>query len=550
MGSPINHVCLNLLEATVSLYPANTDGSANVAAPIWAGSQAENLVVREQWLKHESRPTGRKHPKKHPLDAQYEISIDRVWLLQAADLNGFQTSHGQYVLDVVWIEEETNQWHRETFYGVTISSRSREPYDIERGHADKQIFDAESFTVDSGSGTVPSLSSTLPYTVKYVDATGSVDIYSYSESTKNFTAVASLSGRATLAYSPSDKSGTFDVTFDGAIYPCVQIDTGGVMRATAFRQQVPDNSRLPRIEFWYGGARLASITRQGAVYSSDLNAAQPQTGPSRFQLFANSILSATIAADGLVVAEWIEFHPSDISGIKLLAQIGSLDANSDGALIGIWPDDSGNGNSLTNGDPAIRYRQSVDGQPALEWLLPGTFPSGDTIKYKLTAEADIDPATMTALVVAKPRLSLLQKEFPIVGVWNASDTDIFQLQGSSVAAPSVMALNLAYRVATGREALAANLSTGWYLLEGEVNDDTIFNRVNGVQTSQGLTLPKQVTDVYPIVVGHQFKAFNLGGVVPVAFDGYMRAVLVFEGNPSAIEKAKCRNYLNDLYQIY
>ena len=67
---------------------------------------------------------------------QYEISIDRVWALPLSELAGFSPTNQTYVLEVIWTEEESQQWHRRRYYGVTIASRSFAAQNIESEFVD------------------------------------------------------------------------------------------------------------------------------------------------------------------------------------------------------------------------------------------------------------------------------------------------------------------------------------------------------------------------------------------------------------------------------
>jgi hypothetical protein len=292
---------LALSEATVSLYPANGDGSPATTQPIWSGLSAENFSAREKWIKHETRPSGAAYPRKHPLVAQYEISIERVWGFQMENAAGFVTNSGYYVLDVLWTDEQTGYWHRETFYNVTISERSRRNQEIDRGFMDEQMFEAEYMSPPSGGpGTPPAISNQLPYTVVYVPAQGAAltqVIYTYDPTSHNFTeAIAGISaGTAVLAYNPSNKSGTFTVTFAGAGSPALEVMSTGALDETNCVQGMPDNSQVPRLDFYYGLKWCGSITASGTLYGSSFDDGTPSAGSGLFELFGGSALAVTMS---------------------------------------------------------------------------------------------------------------------------------------------------------------------------------------------------------------------------------------------------------------
>ncbi|MDE2107413.1 MAG: hypothetical protein KGL39_60010, partial [Patescibacteria group bacterium] len=221
MNPTTNQVVMNLLEATVTLYPANADGTPQLASPVWSGAAAERLQARGNWLRQETRPSGRAYPAKHPLVAQYQVDIGRVWVTDdVLAPTGFAADYTRCVLDVTWVNEDTQQWHRKTFYGVTIAGQEWNARDIESGLLEDQSFEAEYFVPDSGvlsSPSVPPISGNLPYYVQYTDASGSLLLYSYDPATNLFTAQADTNGRAVVGYT----GGVFGIQFAADSQPVV-----------------------------------------------------------------------------------------------------------------------------------------------------------------------------------------------------------------------------------------------------------------------------------------------------------------------------------------
>jgi len=308
MNSPgFNTFIFTLLEATISLYPANADGSPNTGSPIWTGVPAENLIAKERWIKTETRPSGAPYPRKHPLIQQYEISMARVWALQLTNTAGLVMAAGKYVLDVVSVEEETGNWHRETFYNVTISDRSRSSRSIDEGYTDELVFDAEYMAPPSGGlGAIPVITSAIPYVVQWVgaDAPGGVPLYIYDPVSHNFTeAVAGISaGRATLAYSPANQSGVFNLAFNGTTVLQVQAD-GGLALTECF-QGAPDLTQLPRLDFYYGNLRLGSVTSAGRLYAAAFDDGAPTAATGQFQFYGASALAFALSSTA-AVADYI-----------------------------------------------------------------------------------------------------------------------------------------------------------------------------------------------------------------------------------------------------
>lgn len=345
--STLNTICLTLLEATLTLYPANAIGEPMLDQPLWMGTPAHDLSVRDRWIKVQTRPSGSKFPRNRPLVPQFEISIGRLWALPLSQLAGFIPDRGRYVLDIVWREEDTDDWHREVFYGVTISERDRAARDRDGEFTENQVFDAEYFVGTNGVGTPPAIPPTLTYSVRYVSASENLELYGYNPDTDLFTESAGspTTTRATLTYTP-DHTGYFDVLFAGNVTPSLRVNAAGQVEVYALRQGSPTQADMPRVEFWYGQNRVAAVTRSGTLLATRFLTLNPLSG-DKFQFFASSTLALTFEA-AAATGNFTVFTPQLVSGLKLWTRAESL-GQSDLAMVDLWPDESGNGNDLSQG---------------------------------------------------------------------------------------------------------------------------------------------------------------------------------------------------------
>jgi hypothetical protein len=263
----LNTVVLNLLEARVTLYTVAADG-LSLGSALWSGQVAERLTVREQWVTLETRPAGAAYPIKHPLVPQYEISIDRVWALPLNNLAGFSPTKQTYVLEVIWTEEDTLQWHRRRFYGVTISSRSFGAQNIESEFVDGQEFAAQYVLVDAGDPSeAPSPLVAMPLVVFWSgsDAPSGVALYTYAPSGgAPFTLVpgATTAGRATIA-PDAPSGGALSITFDGGPsgLPPVLVTTATGVTVGELHDTLPTD--LPQLQFYIGTTLLAVVNTAG-----------------------------------------------------------------------------------------------------------------------------------------------------------------------------------------------------------------------------------------------------------------------------------------------
>ena len=344
MDDSLNKIALNLLEATVSLYPADATGApvTDADAPLWTGARAEGLKAAEKWVVIETRPTGAQYPAKHPLAPQYDIGIDRVWALELSDLIGFQAAWTNYVLDVLWVEEETQQWHRRTFYGVTISERSLDSRSIEAGFTDDNRFAAQYFIAASGPAADPP--PVLPpapvplYQVYHQGITGApVLVYTYDPAEHTFAPVGDPSGRVIIA----SEAGALSVTFAGDNSAALATGVGALYRGPVSYNEPtplyyqsgnftvrggvlagpPARSDLPRLDFCYGPhpalangvmpMRVCTLTRTG-LFATQFVQEPPSLADGVFALFGGTQLKATlgpqVATQMLVVADIPQFQ--------------------------------------------------------------------------------------------------------------------------------------------------------------------------------------------------------------------------------------------------
>ena len=250
-----NTIILDLLEAQVTLYTTAADG-LSLGSALWSGQVAERLTVREQWVVLETRPAGAAYPIKHPLVPQYEVSIERVWALPLNNLAGFSPTNQTYVLEVIWTEEDTQQWHRRRFYGVTIASRSFGAQNVESEFVDGQEFAAQYVLVDTGgAGEPPSPVVAMPLVVFWSGSDGYYPLYVYDTLSGFLLASGeSTTGHATIA--PDGSS----ITFFGATGP-VLVTTAASVTVGELHDTLPTG--VPQLQFYLGTTLLGVVSPAG-----------------------------------------------------------------------------------------------------------------------------------------------------------------------------------------------------------------------------------------------------------------------------------------------
>ena len=222
--------------------------------------------------------------------------------------------------------------------------------------------------------------------------------------------------------------------------------------------------------------------------------------------------------------------PTDVAGLKLWVRVESLAGLTNNATVASWPDESGNNQSLVQATAANRplYKTNVNGAPAVYF---------DGVNDVLASVGTVLNSNQhTIFLVAQPSAT---ESNDVVGSGNVTNGDIL--------------LMLAYaghlRGTNWRGVANANLIDGATfvlvgvtgLFEQEVTASNIILRVNGVEDANRAMTGAVANVSKPIYLGSRNNAWF--------FSGYVRALLVYEGNPSPAEKTAIRNYLISTYGI-
>lgn len=554
-------IVLTLMEALVTLYPAGPNGAPITSNPIWMGVDADNLTVAERWKVVETRPTGAKYRVKHPLVQDWEINIARVWALDVQNLNGYQTDGGQYVMDVIWTDQDGGQWHRETFYGVTISGdHDRASRGVDGGYTENQRFEAQYMIPASGGGTPPAINPNLPYYVQYVGASGPpgivvqkgpqlpIVLYNYDPNTSAFTLASpgANTNTATLTNSGTD----FNITFANAALPALDVDNSGIVEAQAFISGAPPDSDLPRVEFMYGSTRLASISAAGNFYASQFIETNPDTlRTPAFHIKIGSNILMSLESSAAYAPQWLTFVPSSIPGLVLWCPIESLAGAANGDQVESWPDWSGRGNALAQATQAsqpeylqsqsqdpISGRPMPDTKPSVFFLVPGggsslATASNDVVLFNPGPSQPTTNGFVAFMFCWPTTTSLDDYEMDMFGSPVTGDDDFdFGIAGTPVG--TFQGGNIGGGVCS---------PFNWHLVEFEVtNLGHVGITVDGVEQchADGVTGD-----------GAQ-KGVGIGtalGVSMESFQGYVRALLVYTGTLTTDQKNQIRAYLHALY---
>jgi len=292
---------LTILEATVSLYPANEAGQPITTLPVWIGACVEKIEMRAPWKVATTFPTGRDFPKKHPLFQEHTLTLERIQFTPLPGMQSFLPTNGRFVLEILWSEEGNSlRWKKRTYFGVTISADDFESQSLDStaGHMiEKQVFDAEYYGEQSGTGTPPATVLTNALYVNWVGNDATLRLYEYDTTTQLFTESSAgiTTNRATLAYT-GGFAGLFEVNFTGFSPARWRCFTQFARVNLAYREQVPPVSAVPRVEFWINRRRVASVSASGYFWANTIREETPVSSPlTQFEIYSQSVITAAIS---------------------------------------------------------------------------------------------------------------------------------------------------------------------------------------------------------------------------------------------------------------
>jgi hypothetical protein len=221
------------------------------------------------------------------------------------------------------------------------------------------------------------------------------------------------------------------------------------------------------------------------------------------------------------------FSPKNVPGLKLWVRAESLGL-ADGGPVATWLDESGNGANLVQAVGASKptYRANVEGLPAV------SFDGADDVVATVGNVLVTDRHTI--FLVAK---ALASGGNDAVGTGNTGDGDLLLMAYGGVMRGH------AWRSGNANATDGSTLihDGAFAIFEQEVNATDLVLRLSGVQeASQGMAGAVNSASK-PIYLGSRSAGWF--------FQGYVRALLVYQGNPSTVDKNAIRSYLLERYAV-
>jgi hypothetical protein len=218
--------------------------------------------------------------------------------------------------------------------------------------------------------------------------------------------------------------------------------------------------------------------------------------------------------------------PTAVAGLKLWVGIETLAGTPDGAGVGVWADQSGNGQDLTQANEAQQpiYRQSIDGAPAVDCNFGGRLAS---IGNVLVTDQFV------VLAVGRPTVT---DEVDAVGTGGTDSGDLLLMCYGGVVRGHIWRSDGELTVVDG----VTLVDTGTFgIFEEEVDESLLTVRLNGIDEGSAELANDPAGQSRGIYFGTRGDGHS--------WLGYFRALVVYEGNPGAVALAGVREYLQTRY---
>ena len=266
---------------------------------IYAGGCAEKIEVSRKYERIPIRRPGSKFAQQYPHDESHEVHIQNVWTWD----DGMMPDWGRwerYVLVVRWFDRDTGAWAKLTWYGVTLPEDKLDG--VDGIMQDLPLAAEQRTTILSGLNSPPDLEpQPLVYEVWYVASSERRKLYVY-DGVSSFVVVdpTLLSGRASIT----------------AVGDALQFSIASTLAMTASPSSLSVAEILgiqtfvdefPKLEFWSGKRRLASLGYDGVLAVPDIfEASAPLGNPGGMTIRLNGQWLFTLGRNGMTAPELVE----------------------------------------------------------------------------------------------------------------------------------------------------------------------------------------------------------------------------------------------------
>lgn len=260
---------LQVWDATFAVYRVDAnDEIIGSGSDIFLGAAAEKARMWGEYKERSIQRHGRKFSATYHEDEEHFIEVENVRTVSIQEQAFAATElrrNERYALVVVWYDEDTRVWGKRTYLGVTA-----QPVKIGDNHINQTLrFRAETMESETaGLGERPSLDIARSGEVRYIGS-DTRTLYTYARDGQRFHTVDPdlLSGRAEIVFA----DGVMVVSFDGVV--AMRASASGVECNSIDATGATFSDDSPRLEFWMGGVRRASLTSAGDLVVAEITEA-------------------------------------------------------------------------------------------------------------------------------------------------------------------------------------------------------------------------------------------------------------------------------------
>ena len=258
-------------EADIVIYRSDIFGNVSGQEPVWLGGAINKSNFQDGYKTEEANQSGVVVTIMQQLEEQHVIDLENVWMTQIAAGPMFTTPaiprDQFYAAVIIWTDWETGVWVKRVYAGIQLRELSM--------GSDSQVF-LQKLRIEGGvmqqtcgilSEAAPSEDATILGVVRYVSPGEQLDLYTFDFTNPQggFQVInpAALSGRAAMG--PANPPG-YQISVAGAV--AMEIYAGGqvsVNRVIGIGGSYVCNNAVPRLEFYAGSGRIASLSATGEL---------------------------------------------------------------------------------------------------------------------------------------------------------------------------------------------------------------------------------------------------------------------------------------------
>lgn len=290
-------------QAEFALYLADDNFNAGTAS-VFLGGCLEDLSPESEFVSHRLEGHGEPIARTTHVDERHKFTVKNIWSLQrGTNFVPMPQRNQQYAFVVVWFDEETKTWAKRIYLGVTADGQK---LPTENEVIKHQVpFTAGFMDEDSGLGAKPNLSAVLTGKIFYVTGNERTQLYRYDFQTNLYSSV-----------NPVLFPGRAEIVTDATQFR-IDINATPALKATSTELQVEELTAIggtfllgvvyPRLEWWRGPKRMASLSGAGELAVPDVSEVDVDPAVENgFKIPVNGSWVATIGPKKTYAKEFTE----------------------------------------------------------------------------------------------------------------------------------------------------------------------------------------------------------------------------------------------------